>query len=88
MRHDQQKSPDDVLPPLTPLTSEKCSSPHHFIIVDGFPITLFLDGGATNGQWWKPAELDFKSVISTFVGFTCQRRFYFLSCFKSSVIVL
>lgn len=58
MRHDQQKSPDDDLPPLTSLTSEKCSSPHHFIIVDGFPITLFLDGGATNGQWWKPAELE------------------------------
>lgn len=47
---------------LSPLTSEKCSSLHHFITADGFPIELFLGGGATNGQWWKLAELDFKSV--------------------------
>lgn len=88
MRHDQQKPPDYVLPPpLTPLTSEKRSSPHHFITVDGFSITLFLDGGATNGQWRKPAELDCKSVISTFVGFTCH-QFYFLRYFKSSAICL
>lgn len=75
VRRDQQK-PFDWVPPPSPLTSEKCSSLYYFITVDGFPIKLFLDGGAANGRWWLLAGSDWKSVISTFVGFTCH-RFYF-----------
>lgn len=82
MRHDQHKALESDPPPLSPLTSEKCSSPHHFITVDGFPIKLFLDGGATNGQWWILAELDCKSVFSTFVGFTSHQYFYFSDVLK------
>lgn len=81
MRHDQRNPLTRFLLLPSVLTSEKCSLPHHFITVDGFPMKFFLDGGATNGQWRILAELDCKSVFSTFVGFPFQ-HFYFSDLLK------